>query len=112
MMLWSCILGAALAAARTGLPATGARLRDRTHELTITSGPFDLPNMPPMDSHAMMDLGMSHDTRSRTSCGRGWLVPRYRSPSPMHTANLPGRDASSHHGEFQPPPAPLLGAER
>ena len=32
------------------------------HELTITAGPYDLPNMPPMDGHAMMDLGMSHDT--------------------------------------------------
>jgi hypothetical protein len=32
------------------------------HELTITSGPFDLPSMPAMDNHAMMDLGMSHDT--------------------------------------------------
>ena len=32
------------------------------HELTITAGPYDLPNMPPMEDHAMMDLGMSHDT--------------------------------------------------
>jgi hypothetical protein len=31
-------------------------------ELVITAGPFDLANMPPMEDHAMMDLGMSHDT--------------------------------------------------
>jgi hypothetical protein len=31
-------------------------------ELVITAGPFNLPNMPPMEDHAMMDLGMSHDT--------------------------------------------------
>jgi hypothetical protein len=31
-------------------------------EMVITAGPFDLPNMPPMEDHAMMDLGMSHDT--------------------------------------------------
>ncbi|HET9151058.1 MAG TPA: hypothetical protein VFN83_05025 [Gemmatimonadales bacterium] len=32
------------------------------HVITIRSGPYDLPNMPPMTDHAMMDLGMSHDT--------------------------------------------------
>jgi len=64
MMLWSCILGAALAAGSDGPPPPPVRVSvdSAHHELTITSGPFDLPNMPPMDSHAMMDLGMSHDT--------------------------------------------------
>jgi hypothetical protein len=64
MMLWSCILGAALAIGSDGPPPPPVRVSvdSAHHELTITSGPFDLPNMPPMDSHAMMDLGMSHDT--------------------------------------------------
>ena len=64
MMLWSWILGASLA---TGLdapppPTVRVSIDSARHELTITSGPFDLPNMPPMEDHGMMDLGMSHDT--------------------------------------------------
>jgi hypothetical protein len=64
MMLWSWILGAALVRGGDASPPPQVRIAiDSTrHELTITSGPFDLPNMPPMDDHAMMDLGMSHDT--------------------------------------------------
>jgi hypothetical protein len=65
MMLWSWILGASLAAGSDG-PAPPPLVRISVdsvrHELTVTSGPFDLPNLPPMDDHAMMDLGMSHDT--------------------------------------------------
>lgn len=44
-------------------PTVTVTIDSSRHELTITSGPFDLPNMPPMEDHAMMDLGMSHDTR-------------------------------------------------
>jgi hypothetical protein len=64
MMLWSWILGASLAMITDGTPPPPVRVSidSSRHELTITSGPFDLPNMPPMDHHAMMDLGMSHDT--------------------------------------------------
>lgn len=32
------------------------------HQIVITSGPFFLPNMPPMEDHGMMDMGASHDT--------------------------------------------------
>jgi hypothetical protein len=66
MMLWSLILGTSLAAGLGGTPPTptvSVTVDSSRHELTITSGPFDLPNMPPMEDHAMMDLGMSHDTR-------------------------------------------------
>lgn len=66
MMLLSWIIGASLAAglSDTGpAPTVSISVDSSRHELTITSGPFDLPNMPPMDSHAMMDLGTSHDTR-------------------------------------------------
>jgi hypothetical protein len=65
IMLWSLILGTSLAAGLDGPPAPTVRVTidSSRHELTITSGPFDLPNMPPMEDHAMMDLGMSHDTR-------------------------------------------------
>ena len=63
-MLWSLMLAtAALAGPGPGRPATVTVAVDSSkHELTITAGPYDLPNMPPMDGHAMMDLGMSHDT--------------------------------------------------
>jgi hypothetical protein len=63
-MLWSWILGASLASGSDApLPPTvRVSIDSARHELTITSGPFDLPNMPPMEDHGMMDLGMSHDT--------------------------------------------------
>ncbi|HEV8177749.1 MAG TPA: hypothetical protein VGP44_08690, partial [Gemmatimonadales bacterium] len=65
-MLWSWILGATLAGGHDGTPpapTVRVTVDSSRHELTITTGPFDLPNMPPMEDHAMMDLGMSHDTR-------------------------------------------------
>jgi hypothetical protein len=63
-MLWSWILAASVAhmAEITPPPPVRIAIDSAHHELTITSGPFNLPNMPPMDDHAMMDLGMSHDT--------------------------------------------------
>jgi hypothetical protein len=66
IMLWSWILGALLASSLDGTPPTptvSVSVDSSRHELTVTSGPFDLPNMPPMEDHAMMDLGMSHDTK-------------------------------------------------
>ena len=32
------------------------------HEVVISAGPWHLMNMPPMSSHAMMDMGAAHDT--------------------------------------------------
>ena len=64
-MLWTWLLRALLAwtAGRSPpSPTVTVSIDSSRHELTITSGPFDLPNMPPMEDHAMMDLGMSHDT--------------------------------------------------
>src|SRR5918994_1530570 len=65
IMLWSSILAAALMGG-PGRPAPAPNVTiavdSSRKELTITAGPYDLPNMPPMDDHAMMDLGMSHDT--------------------------------------------------
>ena len=65
MMLWSLILAMSLAGLDETPPAPTVRVTvdSSRHELIVTSGPFDLPNMPPMEDHAMMDLGMSHDTR-------------------------------------------------
>ena len=66
MMLWSLILATSLGAGLDRTPPTPTvrvTVDSSRHELTVTSGPFDLPNMPPMEDHAMMDLGMSHDTR-------------------------------------------------
>jgi len=44
-------------------PTVQVSVDSSRHELTVTSGPYDLPNMPATDDHSMMDLGMSHDTR-------------------------------------------------
>lgn len=64
MMLWSLIFAtSALAGPGPATPVSVSLAVDSSkHELTITAGPYDLPNMPPMEDHAMMDLGMSHDT--------------------------------------------------
>jgi hypothetical protein len=64
-MLLSSMLAAVLAAGpgRHGpAPKVVVAVDSSRHELIITAGPFDLPNMPPMDEAAMMNLGMSHDT--------------------------------------------------
>lgn len=66
MMLRSWLLSLSLAGNWDGTPpppAVHVTVDSSRHELTVTSGPYDLPNMPPMEDHAMMDLGMSHDTR-------------------------------------------------
>jgi hypothetical protein len=65
-MSWSLLLAGSLGFAvgkSDPNPTVTVSVDSARHELTVTSGPFDLPNMPPMDDHAMMDLGMSHDTR-------------------------------------------------
>ena len=63
-MLWSYLVPALVSLGTPGPrpPTVTMSIDSSRHEFTITSGPFDLPNMPPMESHAMMDLGMSHDT--------------------------------------------------
>ena len=64
-MVWSSVLAAMLVTG-PGLPAPDSgvtiEVDSARKELTITAGPYDLPNMPPMEDHAMMDLGLSHDT--------------------------------------------------
>ena len=65
MLVWSSILAAVLVPGPThqGTEPTVSVVVDSSRkELVITAGPFELPNMPPMEDHAMMDLGMSHDT--------------------------------------------------
>jgi hypothetical protein len=65
-MLWSLAVAASLgfvAVDSDSAPTVSVTVDSSRHELTVTSGPFDLPNMPPMEDHAMMDLGMSHDTK-------------------------------------------------
>jgi hypothetical protein len=63
-MLWSWMLATSLAVSGPGPwpPIVTLAIDSSRHELTVTAGPFHLPNMPPMEDHAMMDLGMSHDT--------------------------------------------------
>src|SRR5215210_6405082 len=65
MILRSWFMSLALAGNWNGAPqapTVHVSIDSSRHELTVTSGPYDLPNMPPMEDHAMMDLGMSHDT--------------------------------------------------
>jgi hypothetical protein len=65
MIVVSALLAVALVAGTdSGPPAPKVTLAvdSSRKELVITAGPFDLPNMPPMEDHAMMDLGMGHDT--------------------------------------------------
>ena len=65
MLLWSTALIASLAASPgPGDPPVTVSISvdSSKHELTITAGPYDLPNMPPMEGNNMMDHGMSHDT--------------------------------------------------
>jgi hypothetical protein len=64
-MLSSTMLAALVAVGpgpRLPAPKVVVAVDSSRHELIITAGPFDLPNMPPMDEAAMMNLGMSHDT--------------------------------------------------
>ncbi len=65
MPVWSPILAAILATGPTQAltePKVSVVVDSSRKELVITAGPFELPNMPPMEDHSMMDLGMSHDT--------------------------------------------------
>ena len=54
MMLWSTYCSPSLAVAGPGPvpPASVSVTVDSSkHELTITAGPYNLPNMPPMEDH-------------------------------------------------------------
>jgi hypothetical protein len=65
MLVWSAVLAAALVTDTARIPpdpGVTITVDSSRKELILTAGPFDLPNMPPMDEHAMMDPGMSHDT--------------------------------------------------
>ncbi len=65
MPVWTPILAALLATGPSQTatePKVTIAVDSSRKELVITAGPFDLPNMPPMEDHGMMDLGMSHDT--------------------------------------------------
>jgi hypothetical protein len=95
MMLWSWILGATLALPldSTPAPTVTVSIDSSRHELTVTSGPFDLPNMPPMDNHAMMDLGMSHDTRLQRF---EWPVDGWFRGFRVHLVDGRGRTVPPH----------------
>jgi hypothetical protein len=96
MMLRSLLLGLSLAGNWDGTPPTPAvhvSVDSSRHELTVTSGPYNLPNLPPMEDHAMMDLGTSHDTPLQRFAWpvEGWfrgfrveLVDRHGRPVPQH----------------------------
>lgn len=65
-MLWSSFLAVSVGfgiGVGDPQPTVSVTIDSSRHELTVSSGPYDLPNMPPMEDHAMMDLGMSHDTK-------------------------------------------------
>ncbi len=65
MLVWSPLLVAILATDPTQVatdPRVTVSVDSSRKELVITAGPFELPDMPPMQDHGMMDLGTSHDT--------------------------------------------------
>lgn len=65
MLVWSTVLAALLAPDTTGAgpePEVTIAVDSSRKEVILTAGPFDLPNMPPMEDHGMMDHGESHDT--------------------------------------------------
>ena len=59
MMMWSLIFAAsALAGPGPATPVSVSVAVDSSkHELTITAGPYDLPNMPPMEDPRHDGLG-------------------------------------------------------
>ncbi|HKU59586.1 MAG TPA: hypothetical protein VJQ44_00120 [Gemmatimonadales bacterium] len=64
-MFVSVLLAAALgsgAAVTPPDPTVTLAVDSSRKEVVITAGPFDLPNMPPMENEQMMDFGMAHDT--------------------------------------------------
>ena len=64
-MFASVLLAMALGSGAQGVPpepTVTIAVDSSRKEVVITAGPFDLPNMPPMEDPAMMDLGMAHDT--------------------------------------------------
>src|SRR5262249_2302139 len=66
MFLWSAVLATSLALGGSGpgdphVSVTVA-VDSSKHELLITAGPHNLPNMAKMEEHGMMDHGRSHDT--------------------------------------------------
>jgi hypothetical protein len=65
MPVWTPLLAAILATGpgQTATePIVTVTVDSSRKELIISAGPFDLPNMPPMEDHGMMDHGLSHDT--------------------------------------------------
>jgi len=79
MLVWSALLAAVLATDTTKVSPdlrVTITVDSSRKELVLRAGPFDLPNMPPMDHRAMMmDPGMSHDTPIRHFAWplQGWL---------------------------------------
>jgi len=65
-MGWSWLLAVSLGSGMAGgdpPPLVQVSVDSSRHELTVTNGPYDLPDMPVMNEHTMMDLGLSHDTK-------------------------------------------------
>ncbi len=79
MLVWSALLAAVLATDTTKIspdPRVTITVDSSRKELVLRAGPFDLPNMPPMDHRAMMmDRGMAHDTPIQHFAWplQGWL---------------------------------------
>jgi hypothetical protein len=58
----SVLLAALLAPGGPGVPPVKIEVDSSKHEVLITTGPWSLPNMPPMDDHAMMNMHMEQDS--------------------------------------------------
>jgi hypothetical protein len=94
--MWSLVIAASLGFAvgeSDPVPTVKVTVDSSRHELTVTTGPFDLPNMPPMEDHAMMDLGMSHDTRLQRF---EWPVEGWFRGFRVSLSDAQGRPVPSH----------------
>jgi hypothetical protein len=95
-MVWSWLLTASIGSGLSPAgptPAVSVSVDSSRHELTVTSGPYDLPNMPPMDDHAMMDLGVSHDTKLQRF---QWPVDGWFRGFRVELTDAAGRPVPSH----------------
>jgi hypothetical protein len=95
-MVWSWLLAASLGSGIAGtdpVPRVHVSVDSSRHELTIATGPYDLPNMPPMEDHAMMDFGASHDTRLQRF---QWPVDGWFRGFRVELTDEAGRSVPSH----------------
>ena len=91
MLVWSAVLAAALFADTTRVspdPDVTITVDSSRKTLVLTAGPFDLPNMPPLDEHAPRTIEDEDVGRAVDEAPAAHLGPR----GGAHHAVLPVHD--------------------